>query len=163
MDIGRKLKTGGEFCPECCCNAVGRPLPALLQKGTMVRRMPIAGGKNRQTMSMKKCDITIEYRDDLVAHGTARLPPGKKSFCTSTTMRASPEASLAFTRPAPVRADKGSFSSSFSSQAFTFSNNSASSRIPYCLFMIYSLPVISYSSSSSPSPAWRLPVLTRFA
>ena len=40
--------------------------------------MPIPSGENRQPMSMKKCDVAIERRYDLVPIGYGKAATGKK-------------------------------------------------------------------------------------
>ena len=40
--------------------------------------MPIASGENGQTMSMKKYNVTIEHRYDLVPVGDGKAAAGKK-------------------------------------------------------------------------------------
>ena len=50
----------------------------------MAGRVPVL----RQHHVLEALAMLVDERDDLVAPSTARLPPGRKQFCTSTTMSA---------------------------------------------------------------------------
>jgi hypothetical protein len=59
-------------------HAMHRPRAALLAKGAMLRRMPVARGQHRQATVVELLAIAVQHRDDGIAAGHGQRPAGQK-------------------------------------------------------------------------------------
>ena len=72
------MQTGCEFCAFRIGNAVFRPRTALLNKGAMVGRMPVAGCKYRQLTLDKLINIAIQGGYNLISIRYSQTAAGQK-------------------------------------------------------------------------------------